>query len=146
MNKFARSLLFSSLLLALTACQSHTKRDFEKLKIGMYKEDVLDVMGSPHRRQRWQGMDRWTYIYMEEHDKIEKEVRFSEGRAQYLGSPYVPAVSADDQDRIYEAQNAEIEKELAARREENRQAFPRYEDNVRGTNEIRYVPRFVPLQ
>ena len=134
----------------MAACQTKPKDDFAQLKPGMYKNEVLGIMGSPQRTQRWHGMDRWTYIYFEERDRAEKEVHFSEGKATYVGGAYVPAVSAADQDRIYEAQNVEIEKEFAAQREAARKArvlqLPTFEEEVSGANEIRYVPQYVPMK
>lgn len=142
-------LLFSCLFLSMAACQSKPKNDFAQLKTGMFKNEVLGIMGSPQRTQRWHGMDRWTYIYFDDSDRNEKEVHFAEGRATYVGASYAPPVSAEQQDRIFETQNLEIEKQFALQREEARKArqyFPAYEDDVRGTNEIRYVPSYEPLQ
>ncbi len=132
------------------ACQTSPKDEFSQLKPGMYKHEVLGIMGSPQRTQRWRGLDRWTYIYFEERDRAEKEVHFSEGKAAYVGGSFVPAVSAADQDQIYEAQNIELEKEFAAQREAARKVrnlqLPTYEEDVSGTNEIRYVPQYAPMK
>lgn len=113
---------------------------------GTYKEDVLDRLGSPHVRDRWHGMDRWVYQYDEETEKIQKEIHFNEGRAVYIGDHPKPAISAEEQDAINEKQNLELEKLYAQRREEIRKAFPKYEESIKGENEIRTVPHFEPIQ
>lgn len=121
--------------------------DFARLQPGMEKADVLDIMGSPQRTQRWHGMDRWTYIYYQNVARQEKEVHFADGRATYVGGKYEPPVSAEEQDRIFANENAEIEKTYAARREEfKRSGLPKFQEEVDGSNEIRYVPQFEPVK
>ena len=134
------------LLPLLLACQSDPARDFTQLHPGMEKNDVLEIMGSPHQTGRWHGMDRWTYIYYENVNRQEKEIHFTDGKAIYLGAKPAPTVSAEEQDRLFEVQNAELEKTWAAHREENKRSLKTFQDEVEGTHEIRYVPQFVPVQ
>lgn len=130
----------------LFGCQSSLKNDLADIKPGLYKEDVLDRVGSPHRRERLQGQDRWTYMYFENSEKNQKEILFSDGKATYVGNHQSPKISAEQQDQINEAQNAELEKKWAVQREEARKALPKFENDVKGTDEIRYVPKFVPVE
>ena len=47
----------------LVGCQTNMLREYQKINPGMEKDDVLKVMGSPQRTQRFHGKDRWTYIF-----------------------------------------------------------------------------------
>lgn len=128
------------------ACQSMPSKQFTKLKTGMDKDDVLQIMGSPDRTQRWQGMDRWTYKVWESDTSELKEVHFSEGIAVYVGEFVKPEISADEQDKINEESNQKLEEQLAARKIENQKQYQKYEQEVRGSESVRRVPRFVPVQ
>ena len=119
---------------------------FERVQVGMEKNDVLNLMDSPQRTQRWHGMDRWTYIFYTDDTRYEKEVHFADGKANYVGEVYKPTVSAEEQDRINEESNREIEALAQTRREEAKKAFTDYESESQGSNEIRYVPEYRPVQ
>lgn len=135
---------FSVLLLA--GCATNPKDQFDQLKVGMEKNDVLMIMDSPQRTQRWHGMDRWTYIFYDKDQRIEKEVHFQEGKANYVGETYKPEVSAEEQDTRNEAADRELETLAQTRREENRRSFLNYEQRARTEDTIRYVPQFTPVQ
>lgn len=121
--------------------------DFQKLKPGMEKSQVLDIVGPPQRTQRWRGLDRWTYIFYENEGREEREVHFDEGRASYIGAKYVPPVSAEQQDVINEASNREVEERVRRNREEAARQLENYEGEIRGTeSNPGYVPTFDPVQ
>lgn len=122
------------------------REQFERVQVGMEKDDVLGLMDSPQRTQRWHGMDRWTYIFYTDGTRYEKEVHFADGKAKYVGEVFVPAVSAEEQDRINEESNRQVEALAQSRREENNRAYPQYESESKGTDTIRYVPQFRPVQ
>ena len=86
------SLFFS--LLSLSGCAYSQKKQFDQVQVGMEKNTVLSIMDSPQRTQRWHGMDRWTYIFYESDQRIEKEVHFEEGKANYVGDVCQAKVSA----------------------------------------------------
>ncbi|MEZ0392250.1 MAG: outer membrane protein assembly factor BamE [Pseudobdellovibrionaceae bacterium] len=136
--------LFS--LLLMTACAHDMAEQFSKVQPGMEKHDVLDLMNSPQRTQRWKGMDRWTYIYYDSGSRAEKEVHFSEGKAVYVGDVYKPEVSAVQQDEINEASNKEVESLAQTRREEAKKQYSDYETATSGQDGIRYVPQFTPVK
>ena len=141
------AILGSFFVLGVTGCQSDPAMDFKHLKPGMEKNDVLEVMGSPQRTQRWHGMDRWTYIYYEQkQNREEKEVHFDQGKAVYIGEKYSPPVTAKEQDDIFDEQNQQLEKQYAARREEARTNLSRYHEEAEGENEVRYVPQYEPVK
>lgn len=145
-------LLYRLLLAApvfISACQSSPSRDFDKVSQGMTKGDVLEIMGSPSWTLRWKGMDRWNYSFYQDESLIQKELHFNAGKVQYKGDPLVPLISAEDQDRINEDSN----KEVAAREKDealkNRQQILILDQNTQSEaaqGEIRYVPRFIPLE
>lgn len=132
----------------LTACQTSALKDFEKIKPGMEKQDVLEVMGNPSRTQRFHGKDRWTYIFYDSRIRFEKEVQFFEGNAVYVGNTWEPPVeqSAAMVDKRNEERNAAIDAELAREATENRNAYSNYELKVHGDDKVRYVPDFKPLR
>lgn len=131
-----------------TACQTSALKDWEKIKPGMEKQDVLEVMGNPSRTQRFHGKDRWTYIFYDSRIKFEKEVQFFEGNALYVGETWQPPAekSAVVVDQKNEERNIAIDKELAREAAEARNAYSNYESKVRGEDKVRYIPVFKPLQ
>jgi outer membrane protein assembly factor BamE len=44
--------------LLTSACQTSMLKQFDEVKPGMEKDDVLELMGSPDQTQRSQGRDR----------------------------------------------------------------------------------------
>lgn len=140
------SLILFSLLL-FCACATNMPKQFANLKVGMEKDEILALMDSPQRTQRWKGQDRWTYIiYDDQNNRTEKEVHFENGKAVYLGDPQVPVVSAVQKDQINQDANAELEALYKKQRIEQQKAFPAYEESVKGSDQIRYVPQFEPIQ
>ena len=99
---FAATLLIS----ALSGCQTHRYKEFEKIRGGMSKSEVLDVIGGPIRTQRWQGRDRWEYtLYGHPAGDLIREVHFENGLSTYIGPPIKPAISAETQDKINDSIN-----------------------------------------
>lgn len=142
-----RCLLFFSAIVILSGCTVSPKRQFEKVKVGMDKNDVLALMDSPQRTQRWKGLDRWTYVYYENDLREEKEVHFSDGKASYVGEVFKPQVSAIDQDKANEESNAQLDALALSQKEDARKNFKSYEDYVSGSDSVpRYVPQFKPLE
>jgi outer membrane protein assembly factor BamE len=135
-------LLFFSAL----GCQTNELKQYEKLKVGMDKGDVIDVMGSPRRTERWHGQDRWTYVFYQDREQYLKEVHFMGGRASYIGDLWKPEISADEVDRQNEASNREIEALWSKQREDKRAQSSKYFGSDPGTQQILHVPTFQPVQ
>jgi outer membrane protein assembly factor BamE len=133
------------LILGLTACVNPQKR-FNKIQVGMEKDQVLDIMESPQYTERVHDTDRWTYIYYSDDQRMEKEVQFSDGKAIYAGDHQKPAVSAEEQDKLNDESNKALDQQIAAKRQENQNNYQKYEDDAVGSKEIRYVPQFAPVQ
>ncbi len=134
--------------LMTSACQTSMLKQFNKVKLGMEKDDVLDAMGSPSRTQRFHGKDRWTYVFYEDRVRFEKEVQFFEGNAIYVGDVSQPPaeVAAATIDQKNELRNKEIDAEIARDVEKHRKAYENYESEVRGENGVQYVPQFEPIR
>lgn len=147
MLRFLSILLVSSGLIFL-GCQTSMTKQFSKLKPGMEKDDVLDVMGSPSQTQRMHGKDRWTYVFYEDRIRFEKEIQFFDGNAIYIGEIWQPAVdkSAVAMDTANEIRNRSLDEEMQKDIVKNRRAYEDYENHTKGTDKVRYVPRFVPVR
>ncbi len=132
----------------LSACQTNMINQFSAVKPGMEKDDVLNLMGSPSRTQRFHGKDRWTYIFYEDRIRFEKEVHFFENNAIYVGDIWQPeeSRSAYAVDKANETKNIEVDAQIAKDMEVHRQAYDRFESQVKGTDKVRYVPRFEPIR
>lgn len=128
-------------------CQSKPIEQFDSLKVGMTKADVLESLGSPRRIDRRQGQDRWTYEMIKEQNQELRELRFSEGRLTYLGPYQSPQVSADEIDRKNEASNLALEKQREEERvADKKRASERFDFGGPKTDEERFVPKFEPVQ
>lgn len=129
----------------LLACSSSPVKDFENVREGMPKYDVLEAMGVPQRSERWHGKDRWTYMYVEAEKPQTKEIHFQDGKVIYKGDPVLPAVNAAEQDKLNEDSNSELEKKYAEKREQIRtQTIDKPKDAGNATDS--QVPRFVPIE
>lgn len=129
-----------------SACQTNELKAYEKLKVGMDKDEVLGIMGNPTKTQRWQGKDRWTYKFYHDDSPYVREVHFENSKSTYIGEQVFPAISAADQDAKNDAENKAIDEQLQASKAKQRQSLGNYEEDVTGANEIRTVPRFEPVE
>lgn len=142
-------LLLSLIFLILPACQSKPIRQFEKIKPGMEKVEVLDLMGSPTAVTRFHGKDRWIYIFYDKDARQEKEIHFEGGSAVYVGGAWQPAPEKTAEKR--DQQNLEMEKQLkeenARQKEENKNAYSNYEKEVKGEGKkIKYMPEYSEIK
>ncbi len=134
-------------LFLTSACTTDPATQFSQIKIGMEKDQVIGLMESPQRTLRWKGKDRWTYIFYKDQIRNEKEVEFLEGFVTYVGDIQKPIISAEEKDLRNHQSNAELEKYYQNQMKNSSQnTFQKYEDQTKGTNEIRYVPQFKPIE
>ena len=106
------------------ACQTSDRERFDStIRLGMDKSTVVETVGGPTVSRRWKGKDRWIYRFRqgppENHET--REVHFENGRVVYVGKEVVPDVSAEEQDRINEAQIAEDFRRLQEENERRNQ-------------------------
>ncbi|WP_413569255.1 outer membrane protein assembly factor BamE [Bdellovibrio sp. HCB117] len=134
--------------LLTTACQTSMLKQFGEVKPGMEKDDVLDLMGSPSRTQRFHGKDRWTYVFYDDRIRFEKEVQFFNGNAIYVGDISQPEVTktAMAVDAINDQKNKEIDEQIAKEVEQHRKEYSDYEAKARGEDKVRYVPEFESIR
>ena len=135
---------FILMALLLSACQTSLVKQFSDVKTGMEKDDVLSLMGSPNRTQRFHGKDRWTYIFYEDRIRHEKEVQFLDGNAVYVGEPWqpIPEKSAAVVDAQTEERNKKLDTQLLKEVEKSRSDYSKYQEATKGDDKVRYVPQF----
>ena len=144
-----RSIAFLLLTASILAgCQTARWRDFDKIKTGMNKAEVLDLVGGPDRTRRWQGKDRWTYVFKKPTGESIEDVHFEEGKVVYSGAPPVPKISAEEQDRLNEETNVREDARVRAETEADRQAVRARAEKMESEAEDAAVPRhyFEPIQ
>jgi outer membrane protein assembly factor BamE len=144
-----RLLIFLFMISMLSACQSNPKKQFESLKMGMEKTDVLEEMGTPWTTTRLHGKDRWIYVYYDDGIRYEKEVHFLNGAAVYIGDTWKPA--EEKQAEVKDKKNDELEKKFEEDakhvKEEQKNAFTNYEKEVKGEGKkIKYMPDYIEVQ
>ncbi|MDX9730669.1 MAG: outer membrane protein assembly factor BamE [Bdellovibrionales bacterium] len=97
-----------ALVFLFGGCQTPRYKEFEDIRVGMSKGEVLSAAGNPSYSKRWQGKDRWTYILHDHPEgKRTREVHFEEGHVIYIGISPKPTISAEEQDVINENINLE---------------------------------------
>ena len=103
-----KKLILASGLAFLVGCATNMKQEFEDLKMGMDKTDVLDSMGSPAQSEIHNGVEYWKYVFYHKKKKMTKEVQFRDGLLIYKGE-----VTPDrDKKSIQRAKQKILEKEL----------------------------------
>lgn len=130
-----------------SACQTSMVKQWESIKPGMEKNDVLTLMGSPHQTQRFHGKDRWFYNFYDSQIRFQKEVQFFDGSAVYIGDVWQPAI--EQSAAIQDSQNFEKEKQLEIKiskdAEVHRTNYEAYESQTKGVDRVRYLPTFEPI-
>lgn len=88
MNSWIRNIvLLLSVLLSVWGCTQLPKpaENFERIKRGMPKYDVLELLGTPRRSERVKGQDHWTYVFHTKTGYVERVVLFEDGKVIYAG-------------------------------------------------------------
>ena len=132
------------------ACQTMPMKDFNTLKLGMDKDQVLEAMGSPVRSERREGIDRWTYIFYDNKTQQIKEVQFTDGVATYVGDKFEPAPEKSWQ--AEEKRKEELELKIAAEnetkkieRKKSNVDFNNFEKEAHLQDKVHYMPDFQPV-
>jgi outer membrane protein assembly factor BamE (lipoprotein component of BamABCDE complex) len=146
MRFLSRLIYLAAFFVFSVGCQTNELKQYEKLKVGMDKADVLGIMGSPKRTERRRGVDRWNYSFYQENQLYDKEVQFQNGSATYVGELTKPEISADDQDKMNADSNKAVEAQWAQQRIENRAQSSKYFNSEQADSQIRFVPQFQPVQ
>ena len=93
-------------MLALSSCQTPRYKEFEHVRTGMTKAEVIEAVGGPSAKLRRQGVDRWTYIFENHPDGEQiREVHFVDGKSTYVGTQVKSAIPPEIQDKINETKS-----------------------------------------
>ena len=85
MNKCLNFLVFCAFL-TLVSCSSSPTDIRKRVRVGMDKSEVLEILGNPSRSKRVKGADRWDYDMYDENDRrVVNYVYFKSGRVSYVG-------------------------------------------------------------
>lgn len=79
-------LLFA--LLFVVSCQTPAHEKFANLKLGMTKDDVLEVVGSPNRTEYAYSTEKWAYRFWVGDDRNTEDLRqvtFVQGKVTSFG-------------------------------------------------------------
>ena len=144
--KPSRVALYFALLLCLffSGCQTNELREINRVKVGMDKQEVLDIMGNPRRTERIHGMDRWTYVFFAANKWQSREVRFMDGEVNHVGEPVNPAVTADDIDQKNQKSNEELALAIAKDHKDRKEYLDKWEPQE-DAEHIKYLPEYKPL-
>ena len=71
----------------LVGCASNPIHEFQKIKRGMEKTDVIEIMESPYRVFRVNDTDVWVYRFRENNSWESREIHFRDGVVQFSGEP-----------------------------------------------------------
>lgn len=131
MKSIAIFILAASASSFLFGCVSKPIENYEKITIGMEKDEVIEHMGSPKFVRRIRGEDRWKYVFYDQNTRYERFVHFDGGRVVYIGEekPSPSDSSVDDQNIA--AEDAEVEKEWQDQYQEIHQRDVGRKDDVK---------------
>lgn len=116
--------IFSVLALLLiigisTGCASHKNHNLDSISVGMDKDDVLRLSGSPWITRRINSKDLWIYRFYKGDQQYRKEFTFEEGRIVKIKPTYphpnpenklIEADNIDDYKKAAEAKSSAYEK------------------------------------
>lgn len=108
-----RKLLCLAGLMLLTGCATTLPHALETLRVGMDKDEVLKIAGSPKRTYRQDSEDHWIYTYFKDHEAVLKDVTFRDGRVVRVHKP-----TALRRNSRSELENAETLEEYEAKARE----------------------------
>ncbi len=144
-----RLFIFILSLSFLFGCQTSQVRQFSKVKTGMEKPEVLEIMGTPWTTTRLHGKDRWIYIIYEDGIRHEREVHFLNGATVYVGDAWKPEEpkTAIVEDQKNEALDKQMVEETAKIKKENKNAYSDYEKEVKGEGKkVIYMPDYEEIK
>lgn len=148
--KFFKYLIILGSLIMIS-CQTNMVKEFDNLKVGYDKHQVLDKLGSPRGMTRINGEDHWYYMYYNDDLRLQKEVHFKDGLVVYYGDKKAP--SADLMPEAIDAKNEKMNKDLdaasQARAEASKNAYldyVKYEKKVKKQDRVDYLPEFEPVE
>ncbi|MCK6598611.1 MAG: outer membrane protein assembly factor BamE [Bdellovibrionaceae bacterium] len=142
--------LMLPLALFLSACQTNMIKEFNDLKVGYDKHQVIEKIGSPRHMLRMSGEDRWYYMFYNDDQRFQKEVHFKDGLVIYFGDKKIPQAELlpETIDAKNEEKNKIIDIEKSKRDEDSKNAYAdylKYEKKVKKEDRVHYLPDFEPV-
>ena len=98
-----KPLLSIAILLTLVSCSSSAdkrQREFDEVRIGMIKAEVIEVVGPPHWSDHKRGLDRWFYYMKPNKKQNEKIIFFVKGKVYRKGHREKPTLTAEEMEEI----------------------------------------------
>lgn len=85
--KWIQTTILALSLINFIGCASNPISEFPKIKRGMEKTDVVEILDSPYRVFRVNDTDVWVYRFRKEDTWESREIHFRDGVVQFAGSP-----------------------------------------------------------
>ncbi len=130
------------------ACQTSPVKDFEQVQLGMDKNKVLHLVGSPTSSMRFGSKDRWIYRMYEDDVRYIKEIHFLDDKAVYVGEE--PTVPEERQAQVIDRKNAEEEVRIAEHEVQKKadleKSYDDYQKRSKLNDKVRYLPTFQPIK
>ncbi len=92
-----RAFLTMGIFCTLAGCASFPET-MDRIKAGMDKGEVLEILGNPKRTFRENGLDYWTYLYFENNQEWRRDVVFEGGKVIRVTRPTPTAKSGWQRD------------------------------------------------
>lgn len=137
--------------LFIISCQTNMVKEFDNLKVGYDKHQVIERLGSPRTMNRINGEDRWYYLFYNDSVRQQKEVHFKDGLVVYFGDKKIPSAELIPEgiDAKNEKTNKEIDQQVQERAEASKNAYMDYlkfEKKVKKQDRVEYLPEFEPVE
>lgn len=108
------------LSLLIASCVRPVHREIEKVRIGMDKGQVLELVGGPKHTQRNKGRDAWIYQYYRDHAPLKKTIYFRAGLVESIGKTslrFTPSSSPQTADTAPTSNYSDYEKWVRERQQ-----------------------------
>lgn len=84
-----KKLVCASILALQFACTTSPLKNFQNVRMGMDRAEVLDLIGSPLRTFDHEPTKAWKYRFFDEQkNPVFKEIRFEKNSVVYIGEPH----------------------------------------------------------
>jgi len=109
------------LMFAICACvTSSFQEDFRRTRLGMDKDDILERLGTPYRKDHFEDKDWWYYTGFEQGIKYDKMVVFKNNQLIYAGKvatpPHLKKAARLDEENQMKNEELDAENEKARAR------------------------------
>ncbi len=128
--------------LLICACSTTPLEKFERVQIGMSKDEVLESLGSPKIVRRKNSTDFWIYIYPQPKAvALEREIQFVNGSVISRGEKTIVTPDAATQDEMNATLNKKLDAEVIQEKLERQKNS---KDFLDGTSDVPEKDRKAP--